>query len=245
MNLQWQFHILHRQQINSDMKHLVVFTGAGMSAESGIPTFRGGNGLWENYRIEDVATPEAWHRDSELVLEFYNQRRKGVLEAVPNEGHRQIAAWQKRFQVTVITQNIDDLHERAGSQSVLHLHGEIRKSRSTLNPQLVYEIEGWQLNKGDRCERGSQLRPHIVWFGEDVPMLDKAASIIEEADTFIVVGTSLQVYPAAGLVDFAKRAQQKFIVDPEANSLLSKPGWITINSGAGEGLQRIDADFLL
>jgi NAD-dependent deacetylase len=240
-----QFHILHRKQINSDMKHIVVFTGAGMSAESGIPTFRGGNGLWENYRIEDVATPEAWQRDTELVLEFYNQRRKRVLEAVPNEGHRQIAAWQERFQVTVITQNIDDLHERAGSQSVLHVHGEIRKSRSTLNPQLVYEIEGWQLNKGDRCERGSQLRPHIIWFGEDVPMLDTAASIIEEADTFIVVGTSLQVYPAAGLVDFAKRAQQKFIVDPDANSLLSKPGWITISSGAGEGLKRIDADFLL
>ena len=215
-----------------------------MSAESGIPTFRGGNGLWENYRIEDVATPEAWHRDQELVLEFYNQRRKGVLEALPNEGHRQIAAWQDRFRVTVITQNRDDLHERAGSDNVVHLHGEIRKSRSTLNPQLVYAIDGWQLKKGDRCERGSQLRPHIVWFGEDVPMLETAASIIEEADLFIVVGTSLQVYPAAGLIHYAMQAQQKFIVDPEANSLLSKPGWTTINSGAGEGLQRIDADFL-
>ena len=236
--------ILHSKQIFSDMKHLVVFTGAGMSAESGIPTFRGGNGLWENYRIEDVATPEAWQRDPELVLEFYNQRRKGILEALPNEGHRQIAAWQDRFRVTVITQNIDDLHERAGSDNVVHLHGEIRKSRSTLNPQLVYAIDGWQLKKGDRCERGSQLRPHIVWFGEDVPMLEIAASIIEEADLFIVVGTSLQVYPAAGLIHYAMQAQQKFIVDPEANSLLSKPGWITINSGAGEGLQRIDTDFL-
>ncbi len=243
--MQWQFHILHRNQINLDMKHIVVFTGAGMSAESGIPTFRGGNGLWENYRIEDVATPEAWERDSELVLEFYNQRRKGVLEAEPNEGHRQIAAWQEHFHVTVITQNIDDLHERAGSRNVVHLHGEIRKSRSTVNPQLVYGIEGWQLLMGDVCEQGSQLRPHIVWFGEEVPMMEIAAGIIEESDIFIVVGTSLQVYPAAGLVDFAMRAQQKFIVDPEANSLLSKPGWISINSGAGEGLQRIDADFLL
>jgi NAD-dependent deacetylase len=242
--MHWHFHILPVKQINLYMKHIVVFTGAGMSAESGIPTFRGGNGLWENYRIEDVATPEAWQRDQELVLEFYNQRRKGILEALPNEGHRQIAAWQDRFRVTVITQNIDDLHERAGSDNVVHLHGEIRKSRSTLNPQLVYAIEGWQLNKGDRCERGSQLRPHIVWFGEEVPMLDIAAGIIEEADIFMVVGTSLQVYPAAGLVHYAMRAQQKFIVDPEANSLLSKPGWITIDAGAGEGLQRIDTDFL-
>jgi NAD-dependent deacetylase len=197
-----------------DMKHIVVFTGAGMSAESGIPTFRGGNGLWENYRIEDVATPEAWQRDQELVLEFYNQRRKGILEALPNEGHRQIAAWQDRFRVTVITQNIDDLHERAGSDNVVHLHGEIRKSRSTLNPQLVYAIEGWQLNKGDRCERGSQLRPHIVWFGEAVPLIDNAAKQVSEADILVVIGTSLQVYPAAGLLHYFSPQKPLFLVDP-------------------------------
>ena len=212
--MHWHFHILPVKQINLYMKHIVVFTGAGMSAESGIPTFRGGNGLWENYRIEDVATPEAWQRDQELVLEFYNQRRKGILEALPNEGHRQIAAWQDRFRVTVITQNIDDLHERAGSDNVVHLHGEIRKSRSTLNPQLVYAIEGWQLNKGDRCERGSQLRPHIVWFGEAVPLIDNAAKQVSEADILVVIGTSLQVYPAAGLLHYFSPQKPLFLVDP-------------------------------
>jgi NAD-dependent deacetylase len=226
------------------MKRLIVFTGAGMSAESGIPTFRGSDGLWENYRIEDVATPEAWNRDPQLVQEFYNQRRKGVLDANPNAGHEQIARWQKHFDVTVITQNIDDLHERAGSEHIVHLHGEIRKSRSTINESLVYPIEGWQLKMGDLCEQGSQLRPHIVWFGEEVPMLQVAADIIEEADIFIVVGTSLQVYPAAGLIHHAYKAQQKFIVDPDADNLISTPGWKTINAGAGEGLIRIDDDLL-
>jgi NAD-dependent deacetylase len=226
------------------MKRLVVFTGAGMSAESGIQTFRGSDGLWENHRIEDVATPEAWHRNPELVLEFYNQRRKGVLEALPNEGHLTIASWQKKFSVTVVTQNIDDLHERAGSEDVLHLHGEIRKSRSTMNPELVYPIQHESLSIGDRCELGSQLRPHIVWFGEEVPMLQKAADIIEEADIFIVVGTSLQVYPAAGLVSHAFRAQQKFIVDPNAHNLTSKVDWTVVSEGAVSGLKWIDTNML-
>jgi NAD-dependent deacetylase len=226
------------------MQRMIVFTGAGMSAESGIPTFRGSDGLWENYRIEDVATPEAWERDPELVLEFYNQRRKGILSAKPNRGHEQIAQWQEHFDVTVITQNIDDLHERAGSKQIVHLHGEIRKSRSTSDSKLIYEIDGWELKTGHVCAKGSQLRPHIVWFGEEVPMLQVAAEIIEQADIFIVVGTSLQVYPAAGLIHHAMHAKQKFIVDPEADSLISKSGWITINAGAGEGLQRIDSDFL-
>jgi NAD-dependent deacetylase len=226
------------------MKRLIVFSGAGMSAESGIPTFRGSDGLWENHRLEDVATPEAWERDPVLVLEFYNQRRKAVLEAQPNEGHQLIARWQDEFDVTVITQNIDDLHERAGSTNVLHLHGEIRKSRSTANSQLVYPIENWQLHIGDMCENGAQLRPHIVWFGEDVPMLEIAANKISEADIFLVVGTSLQVYPAAGLVHYALQATQKFIVDPQANALLKMDDWRTISMGAGEGLRLADAELL-
>jgi len=222
----------------------VVFTGAGMSAESGIQTFRGTDGLWENHRIEDVATPEAWYRNPELVLEFYNQRRKGVLSAEPNGGHLRIASWQYDFSVIVVTQNIDDLHERAGSNHVVHLHGEIRKSRSTVNPALTYPIDGWSLNLGDRCELGSQLRPHIVWFGEDVPMLETAASIIEDADILVVVGTSLQVYPAAGLVHYAYRAKQKFIIDPNAHNLASKGDWILISEGAVNGLSRIESELL-
>jgi NAD-dependent deacetylase len=226
------------------MKRLIVFTGAGMSAESGIPTFRGGDGLWENHRIEDVATPEAWERDPEMVLKFYNQRRKGILEAKPNAGHLQIARWQDEFDVTVITQNIDDLHERAGSKQVVHLHGEIWKARSTSHPHLVYPMDNWRLRMGDLCEHGSQLRPHIVWFGEDVPMLSVAAGIIEEADLFIVVGTSLQVYPAAGLIHYAMRANQKFIVDPQAHELIGKANWNIVAKGASEGLQEVDLHML-
>lgn len=226
------------------MKRLIVFSGAGMSAESGIPTFRGSDGLWENHRLEDVATPEAWERDPALVLEFYNQRRKAILEAQPNEGHQLIARWQDEFEVTVITQNIDDLHERAGSTDVLHLHGEIRKSRSTANSQLVYPIENWHLHIGDMCENGTQLRPHIVWFGEDVPMLEIAANKISVADIFLVVGTSLQVYPAAGLVHYALQATQRFIVDPQANELLKMDDWRSISMGASEGLRLADSELL-
>ena len=226
------------------MKRLIVFSGAGMSAESGIPTFRGSDGLWENHRLEDVATPEAWERDPALVLEFYNQRRKAILEAQPNEGHQLIARWQDEFEVTVLTQNIDDLHERAGSTDVLHLHGEIRKSRSTANSQLVYPIENWHLNIGDMCENGTQLRPHIVWFGEDVPMLEIAANKISVADIFLVVGTSLQVYPAAGLVHYALQATQRFIVDPQANELLKMDDWRSISMGASEGLRLADSELL-
>jgi NAD-dependent deacetylase len=226
------------------MERLIVFTGAGMSAESGIPTFRGTDGLWENHRVEDVATPEAWDSDPELVTEFYNQRRKRVLEAEPNAGHAQIARWQEHYDVMVVTQNIDDLHERAGSKQVLHLHGEIRKARSTSHPHLVYDIEGWQLTKADVCEQGSRLRPHIVWFGEDVPMLDVAARMIEEADLFIVVGTSLQVYPAAALVHHAWNARKKIIVDPKAHELAVKGDWTVVAKGAGEGLAEVDKLFL-
>jgi NAD-dependent deacetylase len=197
------------------MKKLVVLTGAGISAESGLSTFRDAGGLWEGHRIEDVATPEAWRRNPELVLEFYNQRRKAALHAQPNEAHLTLAQLEDRFDVIVITQNVDDLHERAGSSRVIHLHGKLFESRSTLDPLLVYPIRGWQLNLGDRCERGSQLRPNIVWFGEAVPMMETAAALAAEADIFLVVGTSLVVYPAAGLVDVVPVTAPKFIIDPK------------------------------
>jgi NAD-dependent deacetylase len=194
--------------------NIVFFTGAGISAESGLRTFRDSDGLWEEYRIEDVATPEAWHRDPALVLHFYNLRREQVLNAEPNAAHRAIAGLQEHFTVEVVTQNIDDLHERAGSRSVLHLHGEIRKARSTRDPRLITPINGPHLHVGERCELGSQLRPHIVWFGEEVPLLPEAARTVSRADVLVVVGSSMQVYPAAGLVEYAKPGCRIHVVDP-------------------------------
>ena len=194
--------------------NVVFFTGAGISAESGLRTFRDSDGLWEEYRIEDVATPQAFARDPAMVLHFYNLRREQVLEAVPNAAHKAIADLEKHFSVHVVTQNIDDLHERAGSSRVLHLHGEIRKARSTKDPRLVTPINGPHLSLGDRCALGSQLRPHIVWFGEDVPLLSEAAAIVERADVLVVVGSSLQVYPAAGLVHHARLDCPIHLVDP-------------------------------
>jgi NAD-dependent deacetylase len=196
------------------MKHIVVFTGAGMSAESGIKTFRDSDGLWENYRIEDVATPQAWQKDKALVLDFYNQRRVQCMQAKPNAAHKALAQLEKHFKVSIITQNIDNLHERAGSKNVLHLHGEIMKSRSTIDPSLVYEINGPDLNLEDKCEQGSQLRPHIVWFGEAVPLMDNACRVASKADIFVVIGSSLVVYPAASLLEYAPIACPKFIIDP-------------------------------
>lgn len=196
------------------MKKLVVLTGAGVSAESGLATFRDAGGLWEGHRVEDVATPEAWHHNPEKVLAFYNERRKAALQAKPNDAHRIIAELEKDFAVTVITQNVDDLHERGGSAKVIHLHGKLFESRSSLDPTLVYPVDGWELKLGDTCERGSQLRPNIVWFGESVPMLDIAIAIAATSDIFLVVGTSLAVYPAAGLVDFVPRGVPRYIVDP-------------------------------
>ncbi len=195
-------------------KKLVVFTGAGMSAESGIKTFRDAGGLWEQYRIEDVATFEAWSTNQAMVLDFYNQRRKQVMEASPNAAHLMIAELQKKFDVQVITQNVDDLHERAGSKKVLHLHGEIMKSRSTVDDKLIYSLKGWELNAGDVCERGSQLRPHIVWFGELVPEMDKAIALAQHADFFVVIGTSLNVYPAAGVINFVPAFTPTWLLDP-------------------------------
>ena len=197
------------------MQKLVVFSGAGVSAESGLKTFRDSDGLWEEYNVMEVATPEAWNENPELVLEFYNKRREQALQASPNDAHLAIAGLENHYDVTVITQNIDNLHERAGSTDVLHLHGEITKSRSTLDESLVYDINGFEINPGDLCEKGSQLRPHIVWFGEAVPNIVVAQEIVKEADILLIVGTSLNVYPAAGLIHFADFRVKKFLVDPK------------------------------
>lgn len=218
------------------MKRLVVFTGAGISAESGIKTFRDSGGLWEEYKIEDVATPQAWAKNPVLVQEFYNQRRKQALEAQPNAGHIAIAEMQKHFNVEVITQNIDDLHERAGSKKILHLHGEIKKSRSSVYPHLIYDIEGWELKIGDKCEKGHQLRPHIVWFGEAVPAMERAIELVSEADIFIVAGTSLNVYPAANLLDYAPPSIPKFYVDPNPDLVYNFTDIRVIKEKAGKGL---------
>ncbi|MCY1720635.1 NAD-dependent deacylase [Prolixibacteraceae bacterium Z1-6] len=196
------------------MKKLVVLSGAGISQESGLKTFRDMGGLWENYDVTEVATPEAWEKNPELVLRFYNQRRKQLFEAEPNAGHIGIVELEKWFHTDVVTQNVDNLHERAGSSRVLHLHGELMKARSTANPFLVYDLEHWVLDLGDLCEMGSQLRPHIVWFGEGVPGIPKAIKIVGEADILVVVGTSLAVYPAASLVNYTKPGTPIFVVDP-------------------------------
>ena len=194
-------------------KNIVVLTGAGISAESGIKTFRDSDGLWENHRIEDVATFDAWRRNKELVLDFYNQRRRQLQECEPNEAHKLLVTLEEKFNVHIITQNVDDLHERAGSKNILHLHGELLKVRSTLDEHLVYE---WKqdLKVGDKCGKGAQLRPHIVWFGEQVPMIEVAGKIASQADIFIVIGTSLVVYPAAGLVHYTDYTVPKYVVDP-------------------------------
>jgi len=220
-------------------KRLVVLTGAGMSAESGIPTFRGGDGLWENHRIEDVASPEGWRKDRALVLDFYNQRRKRIYEVEPNRGHFILAELERNFEVNIITQNIDNLHERAGSSNVLHLHGEITKARSTVNPSLIYELKHWELKEGDKCALGSQLRPHIVWFGEAVPMIEPAALITQRADIVVVVGTSLQVYPAAGLIQYASRNSEKYIIDPYIPDISGINNIKKIEKGASEGLDEL------
>ncbi|MCW3076543.1 MAG: NAD-dependent protein deacylase [Bacteroidetes bacterium] len=195
-------------------KRLVIFSGAGISAESGLKTFRDQGGLWEQYRIEDVATFEAWTNNMPLVIDFYNQRRKQVMEAKPNEAHKFIADLQKDFDVYVITQNIDDLHERAGSKKVIHLHGEIMKVRSSVDEKLVYPLKKSSIQIGELCDKGSQLRPHIVWFGEMVPEMENAYHITEKADLFVVIGTSLNVYPAAGLLNYVNHNTPKWLVDP-------------------------------
>lgn len=196
------------------MKKLVILTGAGISAESGIKTFRESGGLWEEYDVTEVASPMGWALNRELVLKFYNDRRKQLAESKPNAGHYGVAALEKYFDVHVITQNIDNLHERAGSTKILHLHGELTKARSSADPSLVYDIGYNDINPGDKCEKGSQLRPHIVWFGEAVPMMDEAVRITSEADLFAVIGSSLNVYPAAGLIEHAPPGALLWLIDP-------------------------------
>jgi NAD-dependent deacetylase len=197
-------------------KKVIILTGAGISAESGIQTFRDADGLWENHRIEDVASPEGWRRNPGMVLDFYNQRRKNVKNVHPNQGHLDLVEMEKHFDVHIITQNIDDLHERAGSKNILHLHGEILKICSSTEPKVVLDWSD-DINMGDLCPRGTQLRPFIVWFGEAVPMLEIAADLAEKADYFIVIGTSLQVYPAASLMMYAPSGTPFFYVDPKPN----------------------------
>jgi len=194
-------------------KKIVVLSGAGVSAPSGLATFRGADGLWENHRITDVATPEAWHRNPELVLKFYNERRAALERAQPNAAHLALASLEESFEVVVITQNVDDLHERAGSKTVIHLHGELTKARSSVDESLVHEIGYKPIKLGDTCARGSQLRPHIVWFGEDVPLFDQAVRQVQDAGRVLVVGTSLAVYPAAGLAIHARFQAEKVLVD--------------------------------
>ena len=214
------------------MKKIVVLTGAGISAESGVSTFRDSDGLWRNNRIEEVASPIAWENNRELVLEFYNLRRKQLFEVEPNEGHKWLVKLEDKYDVQIITQNVDDLHERAGSSKVLHLHGELKKVRSTKNPDLIYTLDHWELKNGDNCELGSQLRPHIVWFGESVPMIETAISIASEADIFIVIGTSMVVYPAASLINFVGNKVPKYYIDPNATMI---PGISNLNIIAKKG----------
>lgn len=219
-------------------KKLIVLTGAGISAESGLQTFRDADGLWEGYDVNDVATATAWRKNRELVLEFYNLRRKSVQVAQPNDAHFALAELEKDFDVFIITQNIDDLHERAGSKNILHLHGEILKMRSEINEELIYPIEG-EIKLGDKAEDGEQLRPHIVWFEEAVPMMETAVKLVLDADLFLIVGTSLVVYPAAGLINYAAPYLPKFIVDKKIPYTTGLRNLTVIEKGAGEGMKEL------
>lgn len=214
------------------MKKVVILSGAGMSAESGILTFRDMGGLWEQYNIEEVASPIAWQHDPQLVLDFYNQRRKQLMEVEPNAGHFALAQLESSFDVQIITQNVDNLHERAGSTNIMHLHGEMMKVRSEANDNLIYEMDHWELKLGDLAEDGHQLRPHIVWFGEAVPMIEQAVPVIQSADILIIVGTSMQVYPAAGLISYANDDIPKYYIDPNAENY-HYPNLVCLNNKAG------------
>ena len=220
-------------------KKIVFFSGAGMSAESGISTFRDSGGLWEKYEINEVATPEAWRRNPDLVTDFYNQRRKQIIETSPNAAHNFITSLEDQFDVTIITQNIDDLHERAGSTNILHLHGNIRlaKSSGPNQEKKLYPIDGWELTKNDLCEDGYRLRPHVVWFGEAVPALEDAIPLIESADVFVVIGTSLQVYPAAGLIHYAPKTATKILIDPNLDSFSIPSDFIKIAKNSTAAIQ--------
>lgn len=218
------------------MQKLVILSGAGISKESGIPTFRDMDGLWNNYDFMELASPQAWKKDPQLVLDFYNFRRKNVIQAKPNTAHLLLHKLEDLYNVRIITQNVDDLHERAGSKNILHLHGEIRKARSTVDDSVITDIKDSELNLGDKCPKGSQLRPHIVWFGEPVPNMDKAMEITKTADIFVVIGTSLNVYPAAGLIDYIPKNAKKIIIDPSINTEINK-NFIFIQDSAVNGMK--------
>ena len=226
------------------MNKVVVLTGAGMSADSGLKTFRDSDGLWEGHDIKEVATPQAWERDKELVLEFYNQRRKQAHSVDPNAGHKALAKLEEQYDVTIITQNVDDLHERGGASEVIHLHGELSKVRSEDDPSLIYDIGGDPIELGDTADDGAQLRPHVVWFGEPVPNMSKAAEVVPQADILIVIGTSLVVYPAAGLVDLVDQEIPKYIIDPATPELRTLEGWKHIQKPAAEGTPKLIQELL-
>jgi len=219
------------------MKKLVVLSGSGISAESGIRTFRDMGGLWEEYDVMEVASPQAWASNRPLVLRFYNERRKALLEVHPNAAHFGLAELEKNFDVQIITQNVDDLHERAGSTKVLHLHGELKKARCTIHDEDIYELEGWELNEGDLSDNGHQLRPHVVWFGEPVPAMEEAVSMVHEADIFLVIGTSLIVYPAAGLIRYTQPGTPLYIIDPGEPAGVSNMDVTFIKRKATEGIR--------
>jgi NAD-dependent deacetylase len=219
------------------MKNLVVLSGAGISAESGIKTFRDMGGLWEEYDVSEVATIAAWERNRELVLRFYNERRKDLLKAKPNAAHLALADLESEFDVEIITQNVDDLHERAGSTKILHLHGELRKARCTVHEDDIVELEGWQLNEGDLSKAGHQLRPHIVWFGELVPAIQQAIPIVHAADILLIIGTSLNVYPAAGLMNYASTGTPVYVIDPGEPEGIGFLDVTFINKSATEGIK--------
>ncbi|MBE9548654.1 MAG: NAD-dependent deacylase [Proteobacteria bacterium] len=222
------------------MKNLVILSGAGISAESGIRTFRDAGGLWEGHDVMEVASPAGWLKNQELVLDFYNQRRKQALSAEPNLGHQIIADLEAHFEVTVVTQNVDNLHEKAGSSHVIHLHGELFKSRSICHPELIYDVDGWELKTGDLCEKGFQLRPNIVWFGEDVPLMDAAMKEVKNTDILIVIGTSLQVYPAASLIHYARDDVPKYIIDPNMPTIAKQTDLHLIEKGGSEGMKELE-----
>jgi NAD-dependent deacetylase len=220
-------------------KKLVVLSGAGISVESGLSTFRDSGGLWEGYEINEVATPEGWKRNPVQVLDFYNLRRKQAVKAEPNSAHFGLAELESVFDVEIVTQNVDDLHERAGSTKVLHLHGELTKARSVENEELIIDIGANPIHIGDVGSDGKQLRPHVVWFGEMVPMLEKAAFIVGKADILVVIGTSLVVYPAASLIDYAPDYCKKYIIDPSSPELYSFDGWRHIKETATSGIKKL------
>ena len=226
------------------MKRVVILSGAGISAESGLQTFRGADVLWEGHRVEDVASPDAWAANPELVLEFYNQRRRAVRAAAPNAAHKALVDLERAYDVRIVTQNVDDLHERAGSRHVLHLHGEIMLARSTRDPRLIRHLGAADIHLGDLCELGSQLRPHIVWFGEMVPAMADAVDLVGGADILLVVGTSLQVYPAAGLVFEVPKRARRIVVNPDIPERVSGPAFEVVTKPATIGVPEVVADLL-